>query len=163
MRPVDDLALAPKPARLFYTFRVHGRLYGLDLAQVREVSTQVDCTPVPQTPPLVRGMANLRSRIFLVLDSGAAVRGEPSQRTPESRLIVLQERVAASLALLVDRGGEVVRVPANEIEDTPRPELANSPGDSQTGPVVALCKLEGELMMLIDPLRIIAALETAIR
>jgi len=41
--------------RLFCSFRTEGRLYGIDAAQIREVSAQVVFTPVPQAPPAVRG------------------------------------------------------------------------------------------------------------
>jgi purine-binding chemotaxis protein CheW len=159
---VHELATELADIRAFYTFRVQGRLYGIDLSQVREVSTQTACTPVPQAPPLVCGLTNLRSRIYLVLDIGTAVRGERSQRTADSRLIVLQERLAAGLALLVDRGGDLVRVPADQIEEAAA-DAAAPPADSRWSAVTALCKLEGELMMVVDPTRIVAALETAIR
>jgi purine-binding chemotaxis protein CheW len=160
---MNEFALTPALAHTYYTFRVHGRLYGVDLAQVREVSAQVASTPVPQAPPLVRGLANLRSRIYLVLDTGAAVRSAPSEQTADSRLIVLQERVAEGVALFADRGGDVVRVSTDQIEAAADSDAVDSPGGSSASPVVALCKLDGELMMAIDPVRIVAALETAIR
>ena len=160
---MNELPHAPTLGRTFYTFCVHGRRYGLDLGQVREVSTHVACTPVPQAPPLVRGLTNLRSRIYLVLDIGAAVRGAPVQPGPDSRLIVMQEHVAENLALLVDSGGDVVHVPADQIEEVVRPDAGASPADSPASPVVALCKLEGELLMVVDPHRIVTTLETANR
>lgn len=160
---MNELAVTPTPDRSFYTFRVHGRLYGLDLGQVREVSTQVACTPVPQAPALVRGLANLRSRIYLVLDAGAALRGNPSECTSDSRLVVLQDRVAPSAAMLVDRGGDVVRVPVAEIEAVGRSGAGEASAESHASAVVALCKLDSELMMVVDPARLAAALETAIR
>lgn len=160
---MNELAAMPTLDRSFYTFRVHGRLYGLDLAQVREVSTQVACTPVPQAPALVRGLTNLRSRIYLVLDAGAALRGNPSECTRDSRLVVLQDRVTLSAAVLVDRGGDVVRVPVSEIESIGRSGAGEAPAATQASAVVALCKLDSELMMVVDPARLATALESAIR
>jgi chemotaxis signal transduction protein len=158
-----DLAPATAHEHMFLTFRAHGRRYGIDVAFVREVSTHRTFVPVPQSPPLVRGLANLRSRIYLVLDVGPALGGDPSNCTADSRLIVFQEHVAENLGLLVDEGGDIVRVPAAHIEDMTLANPPESPAASAPNPVVALCKLEGELMMVIDPARIVAALENAIR
>ncbi len=160
---MPELVRAQPTSRAFLTFRVSGRLYGLDVAQVREVSTHTAFTPVSQAPPLVRGLANLRSRIYLVLDAGMALGRTPTDCTSENRLIVLHERVAEHLCLLVDQGGDIVQVPIEQIEDAANAEAADSSVTSTPTPVVALCKLEGELMMVIDPGRVVAALETAIR
>ncbi len=149
--------------RSILTFRVRGRQYGLDVACVREVSTHRDFTPVLQAPPLVHGLANLRSRIFLVLDSGIALGNTPVQTTAESRLIVLHDRVADCLGLLVERGGDIVQVPNDQIEDIALADGMGAPRQADSSPVISLCKLENELMMIVDPCRIVIALETAIR
>lgn len=153
---MSERALAVAPERAYLTFRAGDRRYGIDLAQVREVSTHVACTPVPQAPPVVRGLANLRSRIYLVLDTGTALHGRPADCSGESRLFVLHERVAAQVALLVERGGDLVGAGSEQLEPIA--------GEGATpGPVVALCKLAGELMMVIEPAALVAGLEAAIR
>lgn len=157
---MNELAPARETDRTFLTYRAQGRLFGLDVAHVREVSTHVTVTPVPQAPALVRGLLNLRSRIYLVLDFNPVLGGAPSVCTSESRLIVLQSLVAENVGLLVEQGGEIVRVPAEQIEDA---RAAESSEHRAPSAVVSLCKLDGELMMVVDPHRIVAALETAIR
>ena len=153
-----------KPVRTFCTFRAQGRLYGIDVGQVREVSTHVTVTPVPQSPPIVRGLANLRSRVYLVLDIGAALGLPRSECTETSRLIVLQARVAEHLGFFVDCGGDIARVPLEQIEAPPdrTTETPESVVDRPSSPVVGVCKLDAELMMIIDPLRIVEAMENAI-
>lgn len=158
---MHDLAPAPPLIRTFFTFKARGRLYGLDVAYVREVSTHMDFTPVPQAPAIVRGLANLRSRIYLVLDAGPALGGGSSDCTADSRLIVLHPGVAENLGLLVDSGGAIVRVPTEQIEDAIHAGSVESPPQSPQAAVVAVCKLEGELMMVIDPARVLAILENA--
>ncbi len=157
---MSDLALAKETVRSFCTFHAAERLYGVDVTQVREVSTQVAVTPVPQAPPIVRGLVNLRSRICLALDVRPALGLEPMDCAAESRLIVLHPRVADSLGLLVERGGDIVRVPADQIEQT-TPSSADSPASpaASLAPVVGVCKLDAELMMIVDPAILVGMLE----
>lgn len=158
-----ELAKSQSAARTILTFRVRGRLYGLEVNHVREVSTHFACTPVPLAPPLVRGLANIRSRIYLVLDAGIATGSTPADCTAESRLIVLHPGVAENLGLLVEHGGDIVQVPADQVEPAVAAGARESSDRQACSPVVALCKLDEVLVMLIDPARVVAALESAIR
>lgn len=163
---MSNLAIRSDGAdRMFCTFRIQERLYGIEVAHVREVSTQTAVTPVPQAPPVVRGLTNLRSRIYLVLDLRPTL-GFPSEaETAESRLVVLQAHVAEHVGVLVDRGGEIVKVAAEQIEEAVD-EVSTVQaigGDAVRRSVVAgVCKLPNELMMIVDPARLIAHTEKAI-
>lgn len=157
---MSSLAPAQSPVRSFCTFRTQERLYGIDVAQVREVSTHVAMTPVPQAPSIVRGLVNLRSRIYLVLDVRPTLALPPLGCTSDSRLIVLHPRVAESLGLFVERGGDIVRAAAGQIEAVAQP-AADSP-ETPAAPVVGVCKLDTELMMIIDPAKVVGMLEKEI-
>jgi purine-binding chemotaxis protein CheW len=162
---MSEIAPLQPAIRNFFTFRAQGRLYGIDVEQIREVSTHVAVTPVPQAPPIVRGLANLRSRIHLVLDLAPALGLPPPQSTPASRLIVLKPGIAENLGLFADSGGDIVSVKPEAIEEASayEPETAEPPAEQQTSPVVGVCKLDADLMMIIDPVRVISAMENAIR
>lgn len=162
---MNKLSLAMASVRTFCAFRAQGRLYGIDVGYVREISTHSTVTRVPQAPPIVRGLANLRSRIYLVLDFRAALGLAPVDCTMDSRLVVLQAGVAENLGLLVDGGGEIVRVPEDQIEEC-SPDGADakdSPADQRSSLIVGVCKLKDELMMIIEPARLVTATEQAIR
>ena len=166
----DDVAV-----RLFCSFRTQGRLYGIDAAQVREISTQVTCTPVPQAPLAVRGLANLRSRIFLVVDIRPALGLEPAKCTSESRLIVLKPHLCEDLGILVEEGGDIIRVSAGQIEAaaqsgqaTPQASalapraggaVTDSSGDRPSMVTAGVCKLENELMTIVDSLRVVESVK----
>ena len=154
---MSNLVPAQAPVRSFCTFRTQDRLYGIDVTQVREVSTHVALTPVPQAPSIVRGLVNLRSRIYLVLDVRPALSLPPLGCTADTRLVVLHPRVAESLGLFVERGGDIVRVSADQIEAITQP-AADNPATPAV-PVVGVCKLDTELMMIIDPAKLVGMLE----
>jgi len=113
-------------------------------------------TPVPPAPPAVRGLANLRSRILLVLDLRPLLGLAPVACTEDSRLIVFKPAVAEETGLLVDRGGDILAVPQNRIEaiDENVPASKGPAGDELLPLVVGVCKLEKELMMVIDATRL---------
>lgn len=158
MGPMDSVI------RAFCTFRADGRLYGIDLTHLREISTNVTTTPVPQAPPGIRGLANLRSRIYLVLDFRPLLGLPRADCTSESRLIIFKATVVEDLGLLVDSGGEIVRVAQNLIEACG--ESSSMLAESTTGAaaplVTGICKLEKELMMIVDPTRFADAIASSI-
>ena len=151
--------------RLFCSFRTEGRLYGIDATQVREVSAQIAFTPVPQAPPTVRGLANLRSRIYLVVDIRPVLGLAPTACTSESRLMILKPHLAENLGVLVEHGGDIVRARVEEIEETLSPAVGTDASASDREPTVitGVCKLESELMNIIDAARIVEVVEAGMK
>ena len=151
--------------RVFCSFRTEGRLYGIDAAQVREVSAQVVLTPVPQAPPAVRGLTNLRSRVYLVVDVRPVLGLPPVECTADSRLIVLQPHLAENFGILVEHGGDIVRVSAARIEETlpPAAGTVDAAGDRPPDVVVSVGKLDSELMNIIDAARLVESLEALMK
>jgi purine-binding chemotaxis protein CheW len=148
--------------RLFCSFHTEGRLYGIDAAQVQEVSARAAFTPVPQAPPAVRGLTNLRSRVYLVVDVRPVLGLAPVPCTADSRLLVLKPALAEDFGILVEHGGDIVRVSVAQIEATPPSAdgTADAAGDQPPNVVVGVCKLDGELMNIIDSAKLVEAIET---
>ncbi len=162
---MGDLVKPDGAVRLFCSFRTEGRLYGIDAAQVREISAQVGCTPVPHAPPAIRGLANLRSRIYLVVDVRPLLGLAPVPCTDDSRLIVLKPHLAENLGVLVEHSGDIIRVSAAQIEEASIPAAGtlDSPGDQPSAVTVGVCKLEGELMNIVDAAKLLEVVETSMR
>lgn len=140
---MNDPVLRQSAVRSFCTFYADKRMYGIEVKHLREISTPLAITPVQPAPPVIRGLANLRSHILLILDLRALL-GLPSiDCTDDCRLIILKPNVAEDIGLLVDRGGNIVAVPEDSID------LAEHGEDSRRL-VSGVCKLKNELMMIID-------------
>jgi purine-binding chemotaxis protein CheW len=148
---VHEAAPTDSASRSFCTFRADRRLYGIDVSFLREISTNIAITPVPPATPAVRGLANLRSRILLILDLRPLLGLPPAECTLDSRLIILKPKVAEDIGLLVDRGGDILAARQDQIE-----AVEESSDDGALPLVVAICKLEPELMMIIDATRLTA-------
>ncbi len=157
---MNELVSTDAPVRSFCTFRIQGRLHGMEVAHVREVSPHLPVTPVPQAPPAIRGLVNLRSRIYLVLDLRRLLGFSSIDCTAESRLIILKPQVAADVGVLVEQGGDIVHVSVDQIESAP---AADGLGDSASSVITDVCKLESELLMVVDPVRLTEAVNKPIR
>jgi purine-binding chemotaxis protein CheW len=153
---MNEAVHAQPGTRSFCTFREDRRLYGIDVLSLREISTAMAVTPVPPAVAAVRGLANLRSRILLVLDLRPLLGLAPVACTEDSRLIIFKPSVAEDTGLLVDRGGDIVAVVKDRVE-TVDENLPAQKGRAEDDPlplVVGVCKLEKELMMIIDATRL---------
>jgi purine-binding chemotaxis protein CheW len=83
-------------------FEVSGRRYGLPAAEVQEVVRAVTIMPLPDAPPGVEGVINVRGRVVPVLDLRSRLRLPARAVEPADHLILARtdERL---VALRVDR------------------------------------------------------------
>lgn len=105
-----------EPPRLFCTFRLGDQLFGVDVADVKEVNPETTLTRIHHAPPQVLGYVNLRGQIYLVLDLRRLLGLPAGPIGPESRLVIFKPRVGDALAGLVDRIGDIVAVQPSRIE-----------------------------------------------
>jgi len=99
-------------------FEVHGRIYALDVTQLREIVRWQEATPLPHAPDLIEGVIDLRGVVIPVLDLGRALAGQPTEVTGRSRVVVL-ECDGMVLGLSVEAAVDVLSVPASALEDPP--------------------------------------------
>jgi purine-binding chemotaxis protein CheW len=75
-RHAVDTRASAKLAVLVFT--VGKETYSIDLTELTEVSTYKQCTPIPDAPPALLGLTNVRGDIRAVLDFGCVVEVEAS-------------------------------------------------------------------------------------
>lgn len=74
-------------SELFLIARIAGRTVAINSDQVDSVVDITEITPVPRTSAEVRGLAALRSRVVMVIDTHAAL-GLPESDVPPSRAVI---------------------------------------------------------------------------
>lgn len=126
------------------TFEVGEEEYAIDILAVREINRMMEITRVPQSPPCVEGVINLRGRIIPVIDLRKRFVLESIARGGDSRIIVV-EVAGRTLGFTVDRVNEVLRVNSSIVE--PAPPMATSV-DSHY--VRGVGKLADRLLILLD-------------
>ena len=109
----------------FLTFCLGNEEYGLPILVVREIIGLIDVTPLPQTPPYVKGVINLRGRIIPVIELRARFNLATVPYTQQTCILVVEvagedESAGASqLGVIVDSVREVVDINRADIEPPP--------------------------------------------
>src|ERR1700690_2243462 len=101
----------------FLTFTLGHEEYGLPVLKVREIIKVMDITAVPQVPPHVRGVINLRGRVIPVIDLRLKFGLPWRDYTERTCIIVADVASAGMIGVVVDSVSEVVNVTAADTED----------------------------------------------
>jgi purine-binding chemotaxis protein CheW len=107
----------------YLTFALAREEYGLEILKVREIIGYIDVTAVPQTPPYVRGVINLRGQVIPVIDLRARFGMETTGVTDQTCIIVVEishGRHKFDTGIVVDRVSEVLDIAGADIEDAPQ-------------------------------------------
>ena len=126
------------------TFEVCGEEFAVDILAVREINRMLELTRVPQSPPEVEGVINLRGKIIPVIDLRKRFAMVASTRDEHSRIVVIEVR-GRVLGFIVDRVHEVLRIPSTIVDAAP--SMACSI-DSDF--IAGVGKLDDRLLILLD-------------
>jgi purine-binding chemotaxis protein CheW len=130
-------------------FEVDGRLYAIDIAQVREVIRWQPVTPLPKAPALIEGVIDLRGAMVPVVDLGRSLGGERVEIGPRARIAVT-EVDGLVVGLIVHAAVEVLAVEASALEDPPL--LATQAGYDAARAVVRRPDAEPILVLSLEHL-----------
>lgn len=103
----------------YLTFVLGSEEYGLEILKVREILGMMAITAVPQTPPFVKGVINLRGKVIPVVDLRLKFGMEEAKYTQETCVIVV-EVGGVQMGIIVDTVQEVMDITSSQIEDPPR-------------------------------------------
>lgn len=126
------------------SFRLAQELYGIEITKVREIILITEITRIPQTPPHVRGLINLRNTVIPVIDLRILFAIPQGQHTEESRIMVLQS-AGRTMGFMVDAVCEVLRIKKEQIASPPT-TVAATEKEYLTG----IVRLENQLLILLD-------------
>lgn len=144
-----SLSLGTDPLRLV-RFRVGQERFAVDILRVQEINRMMALTQMPQSPPSVCGVINLRGRIVPVLDLRTRMGMEATEPGESSRIIVVDVR-GSTLGFIVDEVHEVLQIDPAVVD--PTPSLATGPDSSF---ILGVAKLPDSLLILLDLDRIIS-------
>lgn len=139
---------APAPAvpeLHLVTFTLDREDFGIPIERVREIVRLGPITRVPEGPPHVRGVTNLRGRILPVVEIKTRLGLAAALPTPRSRIVVVEATGGRLLGILVDAVGQVLKVPVTAVTPPP-PEVLSASADYFTG----VARQEPRLIILLD-------------
>ncbi len=106
----------------YLTFYLGGEEYGLGILQVKEILEYAPLTTVPQTPPWIRGVINLRGHVVPVVDLARQFGLPPSPVTKRTCIIIVEVGVAGTptvLGVLADAVSQVMDLAPGDIAPPP--------------------------------------------
>jgi len=122
LNPEISSAKATARGGKYLTFALGKEEYGLEILKVREIIGWLDITALPRTPAYVKGVVNLRGQVIVVVDLRAKFAMEPTPKTEQTCIIVVEIAHAGrklSTGIIVDHVSEVLEIPGESIEDPP--------------------------------------------
>jgi len=126
------------------TFVVGDEEFGIPILSVHEINRMLEITKVPQSPPFVDGVINLRGKIIPVVNLRERFGLPPTEIGKDSRIVVI-EISGRIIGFTVDKVNEVLRVPANVVDDAP-----DMVAGIDSAYIEGVGKLEDRLLILLS-------------
>ncbi|MEM0913525.1 MAG: chemotaxis protein CheW [Planctomycetota bacterium] len=154
---MSDLDTAPAPSAAadtthnpegdllqLVTFVIGDEEYAVPILAVQEINRMLQITRVPQSPPYVEGVINLRGKIIPVINLRGRFGMSALEDNADTRIIVVEvsDRV---IGFTVDRVNEVLRIDADIVDNAP--QMASGV-DSEY--IQGVGKLEDRLLILLS-------------
>ncbi len=128
----------------YLTFSLGNEEYGIEIRNVTEIIGIQSITDLPDTPPFVKGVINLRGKVIPVIDVRLRFNIEEMSYNDRTCIVVVNIN-NMSVGLIVDTVSEVLDIPDQNIELPPK--VNNSSGSRY---IQGLGKVEDEVKILLD-------------
>ena len=135
------------------TFVLEKEEFGVPILKVVEIIRVSEIRRVPQAPPHIRGVTNLRGRIIPVVEIRTRIGLTPASVGHLSRILLVEAR-GRVFGLLVDAVTEVLKVPASTVTPPPPEVLSTASAEY----LIGVAQLSKRLIVLLDLDRVVAAI-----
>lgn len=129
---------------MYLTFGLGEEIYGIRILQVQEIIGLPEITDVPQSPPHVMGVINLRGKVLSVIDMRRRLGLETVEATEETCVIVVNTS-GRDLGICVDRVCDVLDVLEEHLQETP-----TFGRTVDTSYINGMAKFDGTVAILLD-------------
>lgn len=102
-------------------FHIADEVFGIEIKQIFKILKPQEIFKVPNTPPFIEGLLNLRGNVLTVFNLRKRF-NMPEKENDENTKILIINNNGLLLGFTVDSVSEIVRVPDEEFVETP-PEL----------------------------------------
>jgi purine-binding chemotaxis protein CheW len=134
----------------FVGFTLGDEEFAVRIGDVREIIRAGAIAPVPDAPPFVRGVSNIRGEIAAVID----LRTRFSLRLKAeavSKYIIITEQSKSLFGLMIDELTEVLRVPMPDVKKAPE-VVTKTHGEYVTGVIAR----DERLIILLDLIKVLS-------
>ena len=143
---------AARESEQLLTFIIDGEEYGVDILRVQEIRSWSNPMPIPNTPPFIKGVINIRGDIVAIADLRERLSLPRLPYGPTTVVVVLhvgQEGQHRVMGIIVDAMSDVTNVASSAIK--PPPVFR----DSGSAPLAkGILTLESKMITILDVDRI---------
>ncbi|MFD1034995.1 chemotaxis protein CheW [Sphingomonas hankookensis] len=105
-------------SRQLITFQLGDQILGVDIMAIREIRAWSPATPLPNVPPYVRGVVNLRGVVLPVFDLRHRLNW--GMTDPSARHVIIVVRIGEQLqGIIVDAVNDIVSVHPDAMQPVP--------------------------------------------
>ncbi len=126
--------------------------YGVPIDLVQSIEELHHIVPVPEMPPYVKGVINLRGTVIPTVDMRLRF-GMPERAYDDRTCIIIVQATGRVVGFVVDTVSEVHQIPKTDIQSAP--DFTDSSGTDRA--VGGIGTVDGEIKILIDMERLVQA------
>lgn len=142
---VEDLEAEEVERDQYLIFKSKSQEYGFRAMRVQEIALVPSITEVPNAPPYIEGVLNLRGRLTSVVNFRQKFGLERMEHGEDTRIVIVEQR-GFPIGILVDSVEEVLRIDDEALQEMPE---ASAPTVSR-GSVTGVGVLGDRLIILLD-------------
>jgi purine-binding chemotaxis protein CheW len=140
----------------YLTFLLGREEYGVEILKVQEIRGYSPITPIPNTPPHIKGVMNLRGTIIPVVDLRRKLAMPATEYSPFTVIIVVTVGTRMT-GLIVDGVSDVLNIAPTDIQPTP-----DFGGQVDARFIDGMARAGDKLVVLLDIDRVLAGDEIAV-
>lgn len=132
----------------YLVFYLGDEEFGISVLKVREIMAVQKVTAVPQTPPYIKGVINLRGKVIPVVDLRIRFGLPEIEQVQTACIVVIEVQDGTDVRLMgvtVDGVAEVLSLASADIEDTP--EFGSGVAIPY---LLGIAKVKGEVKILLQ-------------
>ena len=148
VKSVDATDLNSKADNQYLTFIMNGEEYGVDILAVQEIRGWETATPLPNSPPHIKGVINLRGTIVPIIDLRQCFGMTAIEYTAITVVIVLRVETETSsriMGIVVDAVSDVYSLADGDMRVAP--DLGSS---INTGVIKGLVNIDDKMVILLN-------------
>lgn len=139
------------------SFKLDNEEYGIEVLKVREIIRMIPITHMPNTPPYVVGIINLRGKIIPVVSMRKRFALMELDNGSQTRIVVM-DISGELMGFVVDSVSEVIRISGSEIQ--PPPNIVSGGIDQEC--ITGVINQTERLLVLLDLERLFSNEEKAL-
>lgn len=107
----------------YLTFSQREEMFAIGILGIKEIIEYSDLTTVPLMPDFICGVINIRGAVVPVIDLSVRLGREASEKTWRTCIVIIEtmnDGEKIDIGIIVDSVSEVLEIPAQDIEPSPR-------------------------------------------